>query len=130
MRRESFELQKLRGYRHILSNTGERVEVRANAAGESWRQIVASITPERRKDPEGRMVTLTDRVEFFCIRDEADPDYSGIAQIPNAMMMRRIEADASSPTKIFTFRGEVLEEGRHYWRVIFERERKVAQGGR
>ena len=125
MPRESFERQKLRTYRHILRETGEECVVNLPSEPNNWRKITASITPERRRDVSSESVHLPERIEVFLLRDEGDPDYSGVAGLVFTTKLKRSSAEDPDPAHEFVFRGEFLEQGRHYYRAIFERTKRV-----
>lgn len=128
MSRESFERQKLRSYRLTLAEVGETVTVAEASAPTTWRTIIASLTPEQRRDGNERTIDLPERIEVFCLRLEDDPDYSGIDQLVFGMLLKRAAVDDPQPTKPFVFRGEFLEQGLHYYRAIFERPKRISQG--
>jgi hypothetical protein len=128
MPRESFERQKLRTYRSVLSNVGEPVSVASAANPNVWRGLTASITPEQRRDEQGQTLDLPERIEVFVLRDEDDADYSGINAMVYGMLLKRTAANDPQPGRPFVFNGEFLEQGQHYFRAIFERPKRVARG--
>lgn len=130
MGRQSFERQKLRTYRHILSETGEPVTIAVPKSPDDYRLITASITPERRRNDADRMNELNERIEVFVLRDEGDTTYSGINKLVYGTLLKRSSDEDPRPNDPFKFGGEFLEQGLHYYRAIFERAKRVANSRR
>ncbi len=131
MSRESFELQKLRSYRLTLAETAEPVVVAEASAPTTWRSLQVSITAEQRHDggtEQQKTTDLPERIEVFCLRDENDFQYGGIAQLTFGMLLKRTTTDGTRNAQPFIFQGQYLEQGRHYYRAVFERQKRVNQG--
>lgn len=128
MSRTSFLNQKLRAYRHTLREVGEPVQIATADAPNDWRPVVASITPEQRRDESGSTIETPERVEVFTLRDQNDPDYSGISSAVFGLRMKRDPDNDPQAGRVYLFNGEVLEQGHHYYRLVFERPRTIRRG--
>jgi hypothetical protein len=126
--RTSFQNQKLRAYRHTLREVGEPVHVATPHAPDDWRPIVASITPEQRRDETGMTIETPERIEVFVLRDQSDPGYGGIESSLFGLRLKRDPDDDPQAGRIYQFNGEILEQGKHYYRLVFERPRVIRRG--
>lgn len=95
-----------------------------SATGTS-RPVRASVTVRQNEtETEGTRDRL-DQIEVFLIRDEAD-EIGGVAVLNfNDTYTRDAEYEADSTPYVFV--GELLEQGRHYTRAVFQRHTNRTQ---
>lgn len=115
-------------YRLILSERGESV-VFVDPRGEvEKRTIVVSITANKRDNTDQRTHDNLERIEVFCLRDEADPDYGGVQELYAGARIYRDGDEDQNNDRGFGFSGEIMEQGPSYYRAVFHRQIRIAHG--
>lgn len=90
------------------------------------RTLTASVTVREIQNTQDETREQRETIELFILRDESD-DLGGVAQLQFADEYIR-DPEFDSNDEPFIYRGEVIEQGKHYYKAVFERYAQSSQG--
>jgi hypothetical protein len=90
------------------------------------KQLVASVTVRQTETETDQTLETPTLIEVMFLRDEANAK-GGVNQLQTGDLYWR-DVTFDSDQRPFSWTGEILEQGEHYTRAVFQRFNLVSQG--